>query len=55
MGLSVSSPLVRLVTGSPSALDTDLLVVPAVGGIADDLSGIQLVTSVDGIKPGLGT
>jgi hypothetical protein len=31
------------------------VVVPAVGGIADDLSGIQLVTSVDGIKPGLGT
>jgi hypothetical protein len=31
------------------------LVVPAVGGSADALSGLQLVTSVDGIKPGLGS
>ena len=31
------------------------VVVPAAGGSADELSGIQLVTSVDGIKPGLGT
>jgi hypothetical protein len=31
------------------------IVVPAVGGSADEISGIQLVTSVDGIQPGLGT
>ena len=31
------------------------VVVPAVGGGADGLSGFQLVTSVDGIKPGLGS
>ena len=31
------------------------IVVPAVGGSADALSGLQLVTSVDGIKPGLGS
>ena len=31
------------------------IVVPAVGGSADALSGVQLVTSVDGIKPGLGS
>ena len=31
------------------------VVVPAVGGSADPFSGLELVTSVDGIKPGLGT
>jgi hypothetical protein len=31
------------------------LVVPAVGGGADPASGLQLVTSVDGIQPGLGS
>jgi len=31
------------------------VVVPAVGGGADGLSGFRLVTSVDGIKPGLGS
>ena len=31
------------------------IVVPGVGGSADALSGLQLVTSVDGIKPGLGS
>ncbi|MDX6599250.1 MAG: hypothetical protein QOE87_3137 [Gaiellales bacterium] len=32
-----------------------VVVVPAVGGSADALSGIRLVTSLAGIKPGLGT
>jgi hypothetical protein len=31
------------------------VVVPGVGGRADSLSGLQLVTTVDGIKPGLGS
>jgi hypothetical protein len=31
------------------------IVVPAGGGSADAFSGIQLVTSIDGIKPGLGS
>ena len=35
--------------------DYKAIVVPAVGGSADALSGLQLVTSVDGIKPGLGS
>ena len=32
-----------------------VVVVPAVGGSADELSGIRLVTSVAGITPGLGS
>jgi hypothetical protein len=31
------------------------VVVPAVGGGADEISGVQLVTTVDGIRPGLGS
>ena len=35
--------------------DYAVVVVPAVGGSADELGGIRLVTSVDGIGPGLGS
>jgi hypothetical protein len=31
------------------------VVAPAVGGSADPLSGLELVTTVDGIKPGIGS
>src|SRR3954470_9689711 len=34
MALSVSSPVVRLITDGPSLVDTDLLVVPAFDGEA---------------------
>jgi leucyl aminopeptidase len=46
MALSVSSPLVRLVTGSPSSVDTDLLIVPAFDGeaVADTLPAIDGAT-----------
>ena len=46
MVLSVSAPLVRLVTGSPASVDTDLLVVPAFEGevVADALPAIDRAT-----------
>ena len=31
------------------------VIAPAVGGSADPLSGLELVTTVDGIKPGIGS
>lgn len=46
MALNASSPLVRLVTGTPSSVDTDLLVVPAFDGepIAGALPAIDAAT-----------
>ena len=46
MGLSVSSPLVRLVTGSLASVDTDLLVIPAFEDevVADALPAIDRAT-----------
>jgi leucyl aminopeptidase len=43
MALSVSSPVVRLSTGSPAEVDTDLLIVPAFDGeaVADSLPAID--------------
>ena len=46
MGLSLSSPLVRLVTGSLASVDTDLLVIPAFEGevVTDALPAIDRAT-----------
>ena len=54
LGIRFDAVTLRDLRGS--VLDTyAVVVVPAVGGSADELSGVQLVTSVAGIKPGLGS
>ena len=46
MALSVSSPVVRLSSGSPAEVDTDLLIVPAFDGeaVADTLPAVDQAT-----------